>query len=114
MESNNESNRDIQYLDPKVIYEQTLDSWEEVWDGSKSLFWNTKNLLEQMVWLPNPQIANTLVTLYILAPSKWSRILPILFCYGEQGSGKSTTSILANIIHGYSQTFSSADNESKY
>ncbi len=109
MEFDNSSNRKIEYLDPKAMYANALDSWEELWDDSISIFWNTKNILEQIVWLPNPKILNTLVAIYILAPTKWTKILPILFCYGEQGSGKSSTSIFANLLHGYTQTFSSAD-----
>ena len=109
MEVVTSNNREPEYLDPKILYRNSLDSWEELWDNSSSLFENTLELLKQLVWLPNPEINNILVSIYILAPTKWAKILPILFCYGENGSGKSTTSILANILHGYTQTLSSAD-----
>ena len=50
-----------------------------------------------------------ILTTYLLIPSKWARILPILFNWGGKGSGKSTTAIFAAKLHGFNQTFSSTD-----
>jgi hypothetical protein len=52
----------------------------------------------------------------MLCSSKWSKILPILFCYGEKGTGKSTIAKIAAKLHATelcsaSDTFASLRNK---
>jgi hypothetical protein len=96
-------------LNPDDYYSQELDNWADLWDSDKSLFENTKNIIQQIVFLPKKELLSTLVATYILIPSKWAKVVPIMFCHGEPGSGKSTISMLANYFHGYEYTFSPTD-----
>jgi hypothetical protein len=97
------------YIDPKEIYAGQMDSWVDYWDDSLSLHGNVKELLDASVWLPNKKIMSTLASTYILIPTKMSFVVPIMFCWGDKGSGKSTLSLLANSIRGFNQLFSPND-----
>ena len=97
------------YLDPKDFYANELDSWESLWDIEASLYENTLNLVSKSVFLPEPNLLNPLVSIYMLLPTKWIRIAGIMLSYGDQGSGKSTIASLANFMHGFKTTFSPAD-----
>ncbi|MBW4689609.1 MAG: hypothetical protein KME40_32085 [Komarekiella atlantica HA4396-MV6] len=99
----------IPYLDPNEFYRQEMDSWEELWDNSLSLSQNVSNILNQAVLLPQRDLMLPILATYILIPSKWARILPILFSWGGKGSGKSTTAVFAAKLHGLNQTFSATD-----
>lgn len=88
-----------EYLDPQAFYTTNSESWLNYWNDDLSLFENIENILNQCVFLKEKSILAPVVVTYMLIPSKWSKILPILACIGQAGSGKSTTSILASKIH---------------
>ncbi|MEH2172193.1 hypothetical protein [Nostoc sp.] len=97
------------YLDPNDFYKQEMESWEELWNDDLTLYQNVRSILSQSVLLPQRDLMLPILATYILIPSKWALILPILFSWGGKGSGKSTTAIFANKLHGKNQTFSSTD-----
>jgi hypothetical protein len=97
------------YLDPKAIYAEELEHWSNYWDGSLSLYQNAHNLTQQCVVLPHAAIQMPVAVTYMLIPSKWAKVLPILFSWGDKGTGKSTFAILAAKLHGQAQVFSAAD-----
>lgn len=97
------------YLDPNEFYRQEMDSWEELWDEKLTLYGNVANIVSQAVLFPQKDLMLPIVATYLLIPSKWARILPILFSWGGKGSGKSTTAVLAAKLHGINQTFSATD-----
>lgn len=96
------------YLDPKQIYAEELQPWEDFWDGSNTLYENVRGILEQSVLIPDADTMLPIVCSYICVPSKWAKILPILFSHGEKGSGKSTLATFAAKLHGV-EIFSAAD-----
>lgn len=53
------------------------------------LFWETKDAMQQCVFLPEPEPGYTLLTLICCSSSLHSNTLPRVFCYGLKGSGKS-------------------------
>jgi len=97
------------YINPQDFYNQEMESWSNLWDDGKSLYQNTFDILSSIVWLPQPEIFTKLATIYILTSVRWSKVLPILLCYGEQGSGKSTIGFFANKVRGQNQIFSPSD-----
>ncbi|WP_375501673.1 hypothetical protein [uncultured Nostoc sp.] len=97
------------YLNPSDFYRQEMESWRDLWNDDLSLYGNIYNILQQSVLLPQKDLMLPILATYILIPSKWALILPILFSWGGKGSGKSTTAIFANKLHGMNQTFSSTD-----
>jgi len=97
------------YLDPKIIYAEELQSWRELWDRDLSLYANVLNLCQQSIALPKQKLQLPIAVVYMLIPSKWAKVLPILFCCGDRGTGKTTIAIIASKLHGQSQLFSAAD-----
>lgn len=97
------------YLNPKDFYANELESWECLWNENLTLYENAYSILSQSVFLPNKTLILPLATIYILMPCKWSKVAPIMFNWGDKGSGKSTIATLANYIHGFKQTFSPTD-----
>ncbi|NJN13115.1 MAG: hypothetical protein HC815_36420 [Richelia sp. RM1_1_1] len=97
------------YINPKDIYALHIDSWRDYWNDELGLFENTHYLLENSIWLPNKTILSTIAATYTLIPTKMSFVVPVLFCWGDKGSGKSTLSLLANSIRGFNQLFSPSD-----
>lgn len=97
------------YIDPREIYASQMDSWVDFWDDNLSLFENTKALVNASVWLPKRETMSTIASIYILIPTKMSFVVPVLFSWGDKGSGKSTLSLLANSIRGFNQLFSPTD-----
>jgi len=96
------------YLDPRDVYAEELQSWEELWNREDTLYSNVKSIVEQSVLLPNAHIMLPVVCTYLCVPSKWSKILPILFSFGDKGSGKSTLATIGSKLHGV-PIFSAAD-----
>jgi hypothetical protein len=94
---------------PKDIYSNQLDSWKDYWDEDLGLLSNTENLVNLFVALPKKEVLARIAAIYMLIPSRWARVLPILFCYGDAGTGKSTISKLAARMHGQTNTFNAAD-----
>lgn len=97
------------YIDPKEIYAHQMDSWVDYWDDNCSMYENTKELLQSSIWLPQRELMSTIAATYTLIPTKMSFIVPVLFCWGDKGSGKSTLSLIANSIRGFNQLFSPSD-----
>lgn len=97
------------YIDPNQVYSEELTHWQEYWDSDLSLYENVFKLASKAVILPNHAVQLPIAVTYILIPSKWAKVLPILFSWGDKGTGKSTFAILASKIHGQSQVFSAAD-----
>jgi hypothetical protein len=98
-----------EYLDPNEFYRAEMDSWESIWNEELNLYENIYEILESSVLLPQKKLMLPIVATYLLIPSKWARVLPILFSCGGKGSGKSTTSIFASKLHGLNSTFSATD-----
>lgn len=98
-----------EYLDPRDFFKGLSDSWHELWDDSLSLYENTVNLINSCAFIPKKAKITPIVATYLLASQKWCKTLGILYCHGDEGSGKSTVSILANRLHGFSTTFSPDD-----
>ncbi|NJN09248.1 MAG: hypothetical protein HC815_15150 [Richelia sp. RM1_1_1] len=98
-----------EYLDPRLYYANELDNWTKLWCHDTSFYHNFENIIDECVYFPNREAVLPLVTIYSLVPSKWSKVLGILMCYGREGSGKSTVSHLACKFHGQKQTFSATD-----
>lgn len=99
----------FEYLNPKDFYANHLDSWQEYWDGKLNLYQNVANLISQSVFIPNKQVILPIVATYLLLPTKWSLKCGILFCFGDEGSGKSTIAKLAVKLHGVPYIFSPSD-----
>jgi hypothetical protein len=97
------------YLDPKVIYADELQPWQELWNTEFSLYENVIHICQQSLALPRQQLQLPIAATYMLIPSKWAKVLPILFSCGDRGTGKTTFAILASKLHGLSQLFSAAD-----
>jgi len=97
------------YLSPDEIYGEELQPWQDLWDQELSLFENTQRIASQSVLLPNQSIQLPIAVIYILTSSKWAKVLPILFSWGDKGTGKTTFAILASKIHGFRHVFSPAD-----
>lgn len=98
------------YIDPKDYYKQEMETWESLWNDDATLYDNVVGIFEQAVLLPQKDLMLPILVSYALIPSKWARILPVLFSWGGKGSGKSTTAILAAKLHGFNQTFSAIRN----
>lgn len=96
------------YLDPNKIYAEQLEPWQAYWDSELSFYENLFSLASQSVVLPKQSIQLPIAIAYSLVSSKWAKILPILFSWGDKGTGKSTFAILASKIHGI-ELCSSAD-----
>jgi hypothetical protein len=97
------------YLDPKEFYSEELEDWTCYWDNAKSLYENLYSLTSQAVILPYHSVQMPVAVVYMMTSSKWSKVLPILFSWGEKGSGKTTFALIANRLHGFKFLFSPAD-----
>lgn len=90
-----------QPIDYSQFLNDSLDSWEELWNPQLKLWENLANILQDSVLVPSAKIQVPLAIAYICAPSAISKILPILFCHGRKpGTGKSTLGKFAAIVHG--------------
>lgn len=92
-----------------AFLEEELDPWQTVWEEEETIAYNFRNLLSRTVVLPNASIQEQIATVYLLQPHLPARILPVLFCWGERGSGKSSLAILATKLRGIHQIFSATD-----
>lgn len=89
-------------IDYSIFLNDSSDSWEQIYDKNIKFSGNLQNIIANSVFLPNASIQIPIVAAYILTPSALSKILPILFCYGKQGTGKSTIGKIASKVHGVS------------
>lgn len=95
-------NNDIEETKPfdfQDYRDSQLDSIEEYWDEKLSLSQNFINLVNECMVLPYASIQLPIVTAYALIPSAMASVVPVLFCWGSRGSGKSTLGILIAGMH---------------
>lgn len=87
------------YLDPKELYGEQLQPYTDFWDYDLSWYQNAYNICRQAVIVPNGSILMPIAVTYTLIPSKWSKVLPILFSWGQMGTGKTTFAKFASKLH---------------
>lgn len=92
------SQADINALNPDELYSLESESWRSLYDGDNPIE-ALSGMVNKFVLLPFPKLQSTLAALYMMSSSKWSRVLPILLCYGSKGTGKSTIATLAAKLH---------------
>lgn len=100
--------RDL-YIDPSDFDSEVLDSWETLWDDSLTLYENYYQIIRRFVILPYEDDILPIVTAHFCSSAKWAKCLPILLCWGLQGSGKSTIANLAIKLRGMPGAFSPND-----
>ena len=98
-----------EFINIQAIYADSLESYKDYFDDDLSLAQNVQNIIKQSVLVPNPNTQYPLMTGYALLPTHLSLVLPIAFCFGSEGSGKSTYSILVSRIRGINHIFSPGD-----
>ena len=96
------------YLEP-TLFDEELDDWRDLWVEDNSLFENYKAIIKRFVILPWEDDLLPIVAGYLCTSAKWSKILPVMFCWGLQGSGKSTLANLAVALRGVGRAFSPND-----
>lgn len=79
---------------------ESLDFWQELWDGNLTPYENTHDILSRCVALPYQDTQLPIAIVYSWLNQKWSRELPIMFSVGPEGSGKSTVGTFARHLHG--------------
>ena len=100
-----------------ALFADEQDNWLEYWDDNRSIPDNFQKIITKIVILPGGKPAYDIATAYLMIPSQVARIIPILFCHGQRGSGKSTLGLLINAIRGNdfvvspSDTFASIRNQ---
>jgi hypothetical protein len=87
------------YVDPRDVYGDELDSWTELWDFNATLYQNVYNIATQAVILPRHEQQMPLAVTYLCVPTKWAKVIGLLFSYGQKGSGKTTFADLAVRLH---------------
>ena len=97
------------YINPDDYDSQVLDSWDSLWDDSLTLYENYYRIIRQFVILPYEEDILPIVTAHFCSSAKWAKCLPILLCWGLQGSGKSTIANLGVKLRGMPEAFSSND-----
>lgn len=89
------------YFNYADIRTSDIDDWKVVTgyqgDLNIDIF---RNLLEQAIKLPYPDIQSNILLSAILTPSALANMLPIVFAFGKSGSGKSQISNLVTKIWG--------------
>ena len=87
-------------FDYSIFLNESTDSYETVWNNSLTYPENIIELIKNSILLPNSKIQIPIIASYILIPSAMAKILPILFCYGSEGTGKTNICKIAKFIHG--------------
>lgn len=95
-------------------YLNTQDSWRELYNSMQSYPENILRLTKKILIVEEDYYP--VITSYLLCNSVLCRVLPILFMYGQKGTGKSTLGIWASKIHGIachasSDTYASIRND---
>ncbi len=88
------------YFDVQALFNQNLPSWKTLVSDTSNPYQTVLELLRLFLYLPEADTQSPILALYLLANTKWSRCLPVLFDYGSEGTGKSTAAILAKNLHG--------------
>lgn len=90
------------YVDFAKYRTASLESYKTLWDYDLNFAENTRNILEQLVILPQKSLQLPVLLSTLLAPTPMCNVLPIIFCVGEAGSGKSTIGIFFSLVYGCS------------
>lgn len=88
------------FIDYSQFSDESSEPWQEIYDDSLSLSENLQSILRQSVLLPSASIQVPIAISYMLIPSAIAKIVPVLFCHGQKGTGKSTVGYLAAKVHG--------------
>lgn len=105
------------YIDPKELLGEIQQSWKDIYNPTLSRYEATYNLLGGLVALPDYKIQLPNLVVHLWTNVKWAQVLPILFCFGREGSGKSTALRICSKLHdaelfnGETSTFASMRNE---
>jgi len=104
------------YLNPNDFYAEHLESWRDIWNEDLGLYANLESIVNSAVFLPDKDIQTKIAISYLMTSQKWAKVLPLLLCYGREGTGKSTLTKLASKLRGaeilgQSSTFASIRNE---
>jgi hypothetical protein len=81
---------------------KSLEPIKTLWNHDLNFAQNVQELIKQFVLLPNASLQLPIVTSLLIAPTPLCNQLPIGFCIGSAGSGKSTIAMIAAKIHGCS------------
>ncbi|MBE9059304.1 hypothetical protein [Sphaerospermopsis sp. LEGE 08334] len=101
--------RPEEYINPKDFMVDLLPTWKSlITNDSEPLGVQLQQVIGNFVWYSNPDLYQ-IVCSYMMLSQKWCKVVPIMFCYGLPGSGKSTISILTAYLHNQEYTFSSSD-----
>lgn len=89
------------FFDYSAIRQSAKVSWKEAigWNGSVDVNLYSK-LLRMSVKLPHQEIQENILLAGILTPMPLADMLPIIFCHGASGSGKSNIGKFAYTIYG--------------
>lgn len=104
------------YIDPNEILKDNKTDWREIYDRNLSPYEATYRLIGGCVALPEYQTQLPNLAIHVWTNVKWAQVLPILFCFGREGSGKSNTARICGYLHnatlfnGKTATFSSMRN----
>lgn len=88
------------FIDYSQFCEDSSEPWQDIYDDSLSLAQNLIKILGESVLLPSAKIQIPIAVAYMLIPSALAKIVPVLFCHGQKGTGKSTVGFLAAKVHG--------------
>lgn len=91
------------------LFSDSQENWIDYWDSNKSLPDNYQSLMRRFLLLPGGKTAYDIATAYALFPAQVGRIIPLLFCHGQRGSGKSTFGLLMNALRGIDFVISPSD-----
>lgn len=80
--------------------EQSGTPWLELVGDIESFPLRVKEIVRQSVMLPRHDFQVPIVAAYLMTPSALCNQIPILYCAGQSGSGKSTIGLIASALHG--------------
>lgn len=87
-------------LDYKHFREEHKEPLGELWDDNALLSNNFMTLAKESAIIPHADIQLPILTAYALIPSAMASIAPILYLFGDRGSGKSTATVLISAVQG--------------
>lgn len=85
------------YISPDDIFAEGFQSWQEFWNGDTP-YQKTSSLLNHCIALPRKDLQWRIVISYLWTNPKFSKVLPLLFCWGREGTGKSTLGAIASAL----------------
>jgi hypothetical protein len=99
----------VDYFDPNDFYKKELADWHELWDDTKTLYENLREIVTTLVILLDPHIFLPIATTYLMQSTRPAKCLPVLASIGDPGSGKSTFTFLASQLRGIKQPYGVTD-----